>query len=51
MLKSITWAHEIELTVAFFLNQIQEAWAVTWPEHLGSMLVTGRLADRRDDES
>lgn len=35
-LKSITWAAEIGLTDRFWVHQIEEAWAVIWPEHLQS---------------
>jgi hypothetical protein len=31
----ITWAQETEFTDAFWTNQVEEAWIVIWPEHLG----------------
>jgi hypothetical protein len=32
----ITWAAETEFTDAFVKNQVEEAWIVVWPEHLGT---------------
>jgi hypothetical protein len=34
--KFITWAAETSFTGAFWASQCDEAWAVIWPEHLGS---------------
>ena len=34
--KFITWAQETSFTDAFWANEMQECWAVIWPEHLGS---------------
>ena len=32
----ITWAQETSFTDAFWSRQVQECWAVIWPEHLNS---------------
>jgi hypothetical protein len=32
----ITWAEETSFTDAFWRNEVEEAWVVIWPEHLGS---------------
>ena len=32
----ITWAAETSFTDAFWANEVEEAWVVIWPEHLGS---------------
>ena len=32
----ITWAAETSFTDAFWANEVEEAFAVVWPEHLGS---------------
>lgn len=32
----VTWAQETEWTEAFRAHQVEEAWVVVWPEHLGS---------------
>ena len=32
----ITWAQETSFTDAFWAHQVEEAWVVVWPEHLGS---------------
>ena len=32
----VTWATETEWTEAFRTNQVEEAWVVVWPEHLGT---------------
>lgn len=32
----ITWAEETSFTDAFWSRQVEEAWVVIWPEHLGS---------------
>lgn len=32
----ISWAEKFEATNAFWSNQVQEAWVVIWPEHLGT---------------
>src|ERR1700722_8589143 len=34
--KFITWAQETSFTDAFWSNQVEEAWVVIWPEHLGT---------------
>lgn len=34
--KFITWAQETSFTDAFWSNQVEEAWVVIWPEHMGS---------------
>jgi hypothetical protein len=34
--KFITWAAETSFTDAYWANECEEAWAVIWPEHLGS---------------
>jgi hypothetical protein len=34
--KFVTWAKETEWTQAFRTHQVEEAWVVIWPEHLGS---------------
>ena len=31
----ITWAQETSFTDAFWQHQVEECWAVIWPEHLG----------------
>lgn len=35
-LKFITWAKETSFTDRFVANELEEAWVVIWPEHLGS---------------
>src|SRR5664280_897919 len=32
----VTWAQETDWTEAFRTHQVEEAWVVIWPEHLGS---------------
>ncbi len=32
----VTWATETDWTEAFRTHQVEEAWVVIWPEHLGS---------------
>lgn len=32
----ITWAQETSFTDAFWSHEVEEAWVVIWPEHLGS---------------
>lgn len=32
----VTWAKETEWTEAFRTHQVEEAWVVIWPEHLGT---------------
>jgi hypothetical protein len=32
----VTWAEVVGLTDAFELHQVEEAWVVIWPEHLGT---------------
>jgi hypothetical protein len=32
----ITWAQETSFTDSFWAHQVEEAWVVIWPEHLGS---------------
>ncbi len=32
----ITWAEETSFTDAFWAHQVEEAWVVIWPEHLGT---------------
>jgi hypothetical protein len=32
----ITWAQETSFTDRFWANNVEEAWVVIWPEHLGS---------------
>lgn len=32
----ITWAAETSFTDAYWANEVEEAWVVVWPEHLGS---------------
>lgn len=32
----ITWAQETSFTDSFWANQVEEAWVVIWPEHLGN---------------
>ena len=32
----ITWAAETSFTDSFWANEVEEAWVVIWPEHLGS---------------
>jgi hypothetical protein len=32
----ITWAQETSFTDRFWANEVDECWAVIWPEHLGS---------------
>lgn len=34
--KFITWAEETSFTDSFWSNQVEEAWVVIWPEHMGS---------------
>jgi hypothetical protein len=34
--KFITWARETSFTDAFWQHNVEEAWVVIWPEHLGS---------------
>jgi hypothetical protein len=34
--KFITWARETSFTDAFWANNVEEAWVVIWPEHLGT---------------
>jgi hypothetical protein len=34
--KFITWAQETSFTDSFWTNEVEECWAVIWPEHLGS---------------
>lgn len=34
--QSVTWGREITLTAHFWSHQVEEAWAVIWPEHLAS---------------
>jgi hypothetical protein len=36
-LSVITWGESIGLTDEFWRSQVQEAWVVIWPEHLGSV--------------
>jgi hypothetical protein len=31
----ITWAQETSFTDSFWSNEVEECWAVIWPEHLG----------------
>lgn len=33
--KCVTWAQVVQMTQAFENNQMDEAWVVIWPEHLG----------------
>ena len=33
----ITWANVVDMTDAFMAHQLDEAWAVIWPEHFGSL--------------
>ena len=33
----ITWAQETEFTGSFWTHQVEEAWVVIWPEHLGQV--------------
>lgn len=33
----ITWAEVVNVTDAFFAHQLDEVWAVIWPEHLGTV--------------
>jgi hypothetical protein len=35
-IRFITWNEETEFTDAFINKQMEEAWVVIWPEHLGS---------------
>jgi hypothetical protein len=35
-LSVITWAERVGLTDAFWTHQVEEAWVVIWPEHLGT---------------
>lgn len=35
-IRFITWAKETSFTDAFVSHQMDEAWVVVWPEHLGS---------------
>ena len=32
----VTWAQETSFTDAFWTGQVEECWAVIWPEHLGT---------------
>jgi len=32
----ITWAEEVAMTASFREHQVDECWAVIWPEHLGT---------------
>lgn len=32
----VTWAEVLGTTDAFWMHQVQEAWVVIWPEHLGT---------------
>jgi hypothetical protein len=32
----ITWAAETSFTDAYWANEVEEAWVVVWPEHLGT---------------
>lgn len=32
----ITWAEETSFTDSFWLHEVEEAWVVIWPEHMGS---------------
>jgi len=34
--KFITWAQETSFTDSFWSHQVEEAWVVIWPEHLGN---------------
>jgi len=34
--KFITWAQETSFTDSFWVNSVEEAWVVLWPEHLGT---------------
>ena len=34
--KFITWAQETSFTDAYWSQEVEEAWVVIWPEHLGS---------------
>lgn len=34
--KFITWADETSFTDGYWANRVEEAWAVIWPEHLGT---------------
>ncbi len=34
--KFVTWAKETSFTDKFFAHEVDELWAVIWPEHLGS---------------
>jgi hypothetical protein len=34
--KFVTWAQETEWTEAFRTHQVEEAWVVIWPEHIGT---------------
>ena len=34
--KFITWGQETSFTDKFWLNEVDEAWVVIWPEHLGN---------------
>ncbi len=47
----ITWAEVMDTTDAFLAYQLDEAWALIWPEHLGSTeFVAGlSIADLRAD--
>ena len=35
-LKVVTWGETAQLTKAFAVSRMREAWVVIWPEHLGS---------------
>ena len=41
--KFITWAQETSFTDSFWANQVEECWAVIWPEHLGSREFTAGM--------
>lgn len=36
IIRFVTWAQETEWTEAFRTHQVEEAWVVIWPEHLGT---------------
>lgn len=36
LLKFITWAEETTFSASFVQHQVEEAWIVVWPEHLGT---------------
>lgn len=39
----ITWAQETSFTDEFWANEVEECWAVIWPEHLGSREFTAGM--------